>query len=359
MKTNIFAGKDWIDAEIDYPLEEYLTILDVAFELKRRFLLGEDHSHILKNKTIFLIFFNQSLRTRNSFECGITQLGGHANVLDPVKIYTPALPGEEVPYATERVCDVARTLERYGHGLCIRMYGEPTKWVYGRANETMKEFARWMNIPMINMECDKYHPCQALADMMTIKEKFGTFKGLKLVMSWAYSGSIEKPRAVPQSVILAGTKLGMDVVLAHPKGFELDPEVITKCNEFAKQSGGSFKVVYDMDEAFKDADVLYPKSWGAVSCFTIRDSKTGAVAQKHDHKLAKELFEKNKNWITTTERMKLAKPHAIYMHCLPCDRGMEVTDEVIDGPQSVVFDEAENRLHAQKAVLALLLGGRL
>lgn len=353
MKTNVFLGRDFIDAELDYTVEEYNTLIEVALDLKRRFLMNEDHSHILRGKTIFLIFFNQSLRTRNSFEAGITQLGGHANVLDPLKIYTPALPGEEIPYSTERVADVARTLERYGHAICIRMYGAPAHWIYGRANETIKEFAKWAKIPVINMECDKYHPTQALADLITIKEKFGSFRGLKFVMSWAYSGSTEKPLAVPQSCILAATKMGMDVVLAHPKGLELDPMVIAQAEKFAKESGGSFSIRYSMEEAFVDADIVYPKSWGCLQYFT--DPKAG---KKADHESAKALFDKHKEWICTKEKLALAKKNVIYMHCLPADRGLEVTDEVIDGPQSVVFDQAENRLHAHKAILALLLGGR-
>lgn len=353
MKTETFKGRDWIDAEIDYTKAEWETLLDVAQDLKRRFLMDEDHSHILRNKTIFLIFFNQSLRTRNSFEAGITQLGGHANVLDPVKIYTPALPGEEIPYATERICDVARTIDRMGHAICIRAYGEPGHWIYGNTNRMIKEFAKWSKIPVINMECDKFHPTQALADLLTIREKFGTFKGLKYVMSWAYSGSTHKPYAVPQSCVLSATKIGMNVVLAHPKGFELDPEVIKKCKEFAAQTGGSFEIEYDMKKAFKDADIVYPKSWGSAEYFA--DPKTGREA---DLDGMKKLFDANKSWICTAEHMKLIKPTGIYMHCLPADRDMEVTDEVIDGPQSVVFDEAENRMHTIKAILALTIGGR-
>lgn len=354
MKTETFRGRDWIDAELDYTKEEYDTLIDVALDLKRRFLMGELHGHLLRDKTIFLIFFNQSLRTRNSFEAGITQLGGHANVLDPLKIYTPAMKGEEKAYSTERVCDVARTLDRYGHAIAIRMYGEPAGWIYGRANEVIKEFAKWSRIPVINMECDKYHPTQALADLVTIKEKFGEFKKRKFVMSWAYSASTHKPLAVPQSCVLATTKMGMDVVLAHPKGFELDPEVINNCKRFAEDRGGSFEISYDMDEAFKDADVVYPKCWGSLEYFA--DQATG---KKADHEGMKKLFDANSHWICTADKMKLIKRDGIYMHCLPADRDQEVTDEVIDGPQSVVFDEAENRLHAHKAIMALVMGGKL
>jgi len=347
MKTETFRGRDFLTL-LDYTREEVETILDVALELKRRFALGEPHDHLLRGKTLFMIFYNMSLRTRNSFEAGMTQLGGHAHFLEPGKIYTPALPGREVAYTTERVSDVARVLSRMGHAISIRCYGDPVEWVYGAAHEMMREFARWADIPVINMECDKYHPCQALADILTIKEKFGGFKGVKFVMSWAYSPSIHKPRAVPQSAIIAATMMGMEVTLAHPKGFELDPEVIKACQEYAARYGGSFEVVNDMEAAFKGAHVVYPKSWTAVPMFK-------PPVGEDDPEKTRALFEANKDWICDARKMKLAHKDAIYMHCLPCDRGFEVTDEVIDGPQSVVFDEAENRLHAQKAVMALTM----
>lgn len=358
MKTDSFKGRDWIDAEIDYTREEWETLIDIALDLKKRFLLGEDHTHILRNKTLYLMFFNQSLRTRSTFEVGIQQLGGFACNLEPGKTYTPARKGFEIPYKTERICDVARVLDRTGDALAIRMYGEPAHWIYGFANNTMKEFAEYMKIPVINMECDKFHPTQALADMITIKEKFGRFKGLKFVMSWAYSGSTHKPLAVPQSLVLAPTKMGMDVVLARPKGLELDPEVIDYCKKFARQNGTSFEETDSMEDAFRDADIVYPKSWGSLEYFA-RADETGKRMKKPNLDGMKELFEENKNWICDKKKFSLIKKNGIYMHCLPADRDMEVTDEVIDGPQSVVFDEAENRLHAHKAIMALTMGGRL
>jgi N-acetylornithine carbamoyltransferase len=295
-----------------------------------------------------MIFYNTSLRTRNSFEAGMTQLGGHAHFLEPGKIYTPALPGDEKAYATERVSDVARVLSRMGDGIAIRCYGDPVGWVYGRAHEIERNFAYWADIPVINMECDKYHPCQALADIMTVYEKFGGFEGVKFVMSWAYSPSIHKPRAVPQSAIIAATMMGMEVTLAHPKGFELDEDVIAACEGNADLYGGSFAISNDMEEAFRGAQVVYPKSWTAVPMFA-------PPVGNRDEEKTKELFEAHKDWICDPDRMALADPEAIYMHCLPCDRGFEMANEVIDGPQSVVFDQAENRLHAQKAVMALTM----
>lgn len=354
MKTSGFRGRDFIDAELDYTKEEWETLIDVSLELKRRFLMDEDHSHILKNKSLFMIFYNQSLRTRNAFETGMTQLGGHANNLEPGKIYTPALEGEEEAYSTERVSDVANVLSRMGHGISIRAYGDPVKWVYGKSNRVMKEFAKYASIPVINMECDKFHPTQALADLVTIKEKFGQFKGVKFTMSWAYSASVHKPRAVPQSLILAPCKMGMDVTFAYPKGFEVDPEVIAQCKKWAEENGSKFEITHSMEEAFEGADVVYPKAWCPVSMLSFpEEGKFSNPEQAHKE------TEANKHWICDKKMMSLAKKDAYYMHCLPADRGMEVTNEVIDGPQSIVFDEAENRMHTIKAILALTMGARL
>ncbi|MFQ6059485.1 MAG: N-acetylornithine carbamoyltransferase [Anaerolineae bacterium] len=347
MKTETFRGRDFLTL-LDYSREEVETILDVALDLKRRFAIGEPHDHLLRGKTLFMIFYNTSLRTRNSFEAGMTQLGGHAHYLEPGKIYTPALVGMERAYETERVSDVARVLSRMGHAISIRCYGDPVEWIYGKAHEMEREFARWADIPVINMECDKYHPCQALADILTVREKFGGFSGVKFVMSWAYSPSVHKPRAVPQSAIIAATMMGMDVVLAHPKGMELDDEVLAACEGYVGKYGGSFAISNDMGEAFEGAHVVYPKSWTAVPMFA-------PPVGERDEERTKEIFEANQDWICDAEKMELAHKDAIYMHCLPCDRGFEVTDEVIDGPQSVVFDEAENRLHVQKAVMSLVM----
>ena len=346
MQTDTFKGRNYLTL-LDYTTEEINTILEVATDLKRRRLVGEPH-RFLDGKSLFMIFYNQSLRTRNSFEAGMTQLGGHAHFLDTGKIYSPAMEGKEVAYSTERVSDVARTLAGMGEGIAIRCYGAPVDWVYGDAHEMIQEFARWASVPVINMECDKYHPCQAMADLLTVKEKFGTFKGVKFTMSWAYSPSIEKPRAVPQSAIIGASAAGMDVTLAHPAGMELDPEVLEACKTRAAQAGGSFKMTESFEEGLKGAHVVYPKAWCPSMLYK-------PPVGEDDKEKSQEIFDKNKSWICDEEHMAMAEKNAIYMHCLPCDRGHEVTDAVIDGPQSAAFDEAENRVHAQKAVMSLLM----
>ncbi len=204
------------------------------------------------------------------------------------------------------------------------------------------------------MEDDKYHPFQALADVLTVKEKFGTFKGTKFVMSWAYSPSAHKPRAVPQSAIIAATLMGCDTVLAHPPEMALDPEVIAACEANAAMNGSSFEISHDFMASAEGAHVLYPKAWAATPIF-----KPPVGEDSLDK--AQQVFDKYKDWKATREYMELGDKNAIYMHCLPADRAWEVSNEVMDntdppsGWRSAIYDEAENRLHAQKAVMALTM----
>jgi N-acetylornithine carbamoyltransferase len=352
MKTTGFKGRDFL-AETDFTPQEIKTILTVAEELKKQTGMGIYHDDLLRAKTLFMIFYNQSLRTRNSFEAGMTQLGGHAHFLDPSKIYTPALEGKEVAYSTERVSDVARVLDRMGQAIAIRCYGDPVEWEYGGANALLREFARWADVPVLNMEDDIYHPFQGLADMLTVKENFGGFKGVNFTMSWAYSPSVHKPRAVPQSAILFATMMGMNVTLAHPEGMELAPDIIRQCEQYADDEGGSFRITHDFADGFAGADVVYPKAWCPTVFFK-------PPVGEDDEAKAQAIFDQHKDWKATAELMDTAAKNAIYMHCLPADRGYEVNNDVIDkteGPgwRSVVFDEAENRLHVQKAVMSLVM----
>jgi N-acetylornithine carbamoyltransferase len=263
------------------------------------------------------------------------------------------LEGKEVAYSTERVSDVARVLARMGDAIAIRCYGDPVEWEYGGARDLLAEFARWSDIPILNMEDDVYHPFQGLADVLTVKEKFGGFSGINFTMSWAYSPSVHKPRAVPQSAILYATMMGMNVTLAHPEGMDLDPEIVAQCKAYAEQYNGSFKISNDFEGAMKGAHVVYPKAWCPEVMFK-------PPVGEDDPEKSQEIFDRNKDWKCTSEIMDLADKNAIYMHCLPADRGYEVNNDVLDktegtGWTSAAFDEAENRLHVQKAVMSLVM----
>lgn len=320
-------GRDYIETA-DFSNVEIDLLLQTAADLKRKFKSGIPHK-LLPDKTIFLFFFDKSTRTRNSFEAGITQLGGHAHFIEAAS--------SQIAHG-ESPKDMGIILSSYGHGIAIRHDLVP-----GEGNTYMREVAHWAEVPVINMQCDVDHPCQTLADLMTIREHFGNdLRGKKLAVSWAYAPSYAKPMSVPQGLISLMTRYGMDVVLAHPPEYRLMEKTIQKAIEFAGKYHSRFKIVDAMDEAFKNADIVYPKSWGIESLF-------------HKPEEALAISKKYQDWICDEKRMSLASPQAIYMHCLPADRGFEVTDAVIDGGQSVVYQEAENRLHTCKAIMSLLM----
>ncbi|MCL4490205.1 MAG: ornithine carbamoyltransferase [Chloroflexi bacterium] len=319
-------GRDLI-GDLDFSKDEVETVLDVAFDLKRRRALNELHP-LLRDKVLAMLFFFSSTRTRGSFEAGMAQLGGHAAFIES---RTTQIAHGDTPK------EIGEIFGRYFDGIAIRHVD------WGIGNKYLNEVAKHSRVPVLNMQCDIYHPFQILADLMTIVEKKGRdLRRKKMVVSWAYAASYQKPISVPQSLILQMPRFGLDLVLAHPPEFRLMPEIMDQAQSEARRAGVGFEIVDDMDAAFKDADVIYAKSWGAL--VHTADEKQGA-----------EIIAKYKSWITDERRMKLAKPDAIYMHPLPADRNIEVADGVIDGPQSVVYDEAENRLHVQKAVMALTL----
>jgi len=323
------VGKDYIET-IDWTVEELEEVVAVSMELKADRKAGRRHK-LLDGQTLYMLFLDKSTRTRNAFETGMTQLGGHAIFLDADK--TQVSHGESPK-------DMGIILGRYGEGIAIRHDLAPYV-----GNEWMREIAKWSDIPLINLQCDVDHPTQTIADLMTLREHRGdNLRGMKVAMTWAYAPSYARPLSVPQGIATLLPRFGMDVVIAHPPGFELMPEVIEKAQAAAAEAGSTITFMDDMDEAFSGADVVYPKSWGRLDAFSDESkalAESGAFA----------------DWICDARRMSLAAPDALYMHCLPADRGREVTDEVIDGPQSVVFDEAENRMHTGKALMALTMGG--
>ncbi len=325
MQTDL-RGRDLI-GDLDFSKEEVETVLEVALDLKRKRALGEPHAY-LRDKVLAMLFFFSSTRTRGSFEAGMAQLGGHAAFIESRT--TQISHGD-----TEK--EMGEIFGRYFDGIAIRHVD------WGIGNRYLNLVAEASREPVLNMQCEYYHPFQILADLLTIQEKKGPhLRGKKIVVSWAYAASYLKPISVPQSLVLQMPRFGMDVVLAHPPEFKLMPEIMDQARDQARKYKTGFEVVDSMEEGFRDADVVYAKSWGPL--LTTRDAGEG-----------KQIQDKYEDWITDEQKITLAKEDAIYMHPLPADRNIEVTDGVIDGPHSVVFDEAENRLHVQKAVMALTM----
>ena len=271
------------------------------------------HSQLLRDKQVALIFEKPSTRTRVSFEVAVTSMGGHAVVLR----------GDELQLGRgETIEDTGRVLSRYFDALVVRTFGQ----------YRLERLAEAAPVPVINALSDFSHPCQCLADLQTIREKKGRLQGLAL----AYFGDGNN---VAHSLMFGGAKTGMDVRIACPEGYEPFPQVVERCRDIAGQTGGRVTVTELVSEAAKDADVLYTDVWTSMG--------QEADAQRRLRDLAP--------YQLNSELVELADTHAIVMHCLPAHRGEEITAEVLDGPRSVVFDQAENRLHSQKALLAWLL----
>src|SRR5512141_2609837 len=286
MQTDL-RNRDFI-GDLDFSKEDVETVLDVAFDLKRKRALGEPHAY-LRDKVLAMLFFFSSTRTRGSFEAGMAQLGGHGAFIESK---TTQISHGDTPK------EIGEIFGRYFDGIAIRHVD------WGIGNRYLNDVAAASRVPVLNMQCDVYHPFQILADLMTIVEKKGRdLRKKKMVVSWAYAASYQKPMSVPHSLILQMPRFGMDVVLAHPPEFRLMPQIMDQAQAEARRAGVGFEVVDDMDKAFKDADVVYAKSWGAMVETT--DEKKGA-----------DIIKRYSDWITDERRMKLAKPDAIYMHPL-------------------------------------------
>jgi N-acetylornithine carbamoyltransferase len=316
------------------------ALIDSALRFKR----GEDRSQPLAGKSVALVFFNPSLRTRASMQVGIYELGGNAVVLEPGGTSWTLEHREGAVMdadKTEHVAEFVRVLERYCVAIGVRTFATLKHWQEERTDPILNAFAKYASVPIINLESAMHHPFQSLADMMTIREKFGAGRK-RVVLTWAWHPKL-LPMAVPNSFALGAAQMGHDLVIAHPPGYDLDEELIGNSRRLATEAGGSVTITNDMDAAFAGAEVIYAKSWGAKQ-FYGRDEQDTITRAQYRHK-----------WIVNERKMALTDD-AIFMHCLPVRRNVIVTDAVIDSRASVVIDEAENRLHVQKAVMAELCG---
>ncbi|MBP2001758.1 ornithine carbamoyltransferase [Paenibacillus shirakamiensis] len=305
-------GRDCVELT-DFSSEEIQYLLDFAIEIKRKHKNGEEYQP-LKGKTVGLIFEKSSTRTRVSFEVGTYQLGGHALFLSKNDIQMGR---------GETISDTAQVMSRYLDGIMIRTFG----------HENVVELAKHATVPVINGLSDLAHPCQVLADFQTVLEHKGTLKGLKL----AFVGDGNN---MANSLLIGGAKLGVDVWIASPEGYEADAAVVAESRTIAKETGARIELVRSAAEAVQDADIIYTDVWASMGF-------------EEEQKIREAAF---KDYQVNEALASLAKPDYLFLHCLPAHRGEEVSEGVIDGRNSLIFDQAENRLHAQKALMAALIG---
>ena len=323
----------------DYASSELEAILDLAFELKSGRISGRP----LSGKSIGLVFFNPSLRTRASMQAAINDLGGYPITIEPGGTSWALEHRDGVIMdgsKSEHLKEFVRVLARYVSVIGVRTFAELKDWETERTDPILRAFSEFSDAPVINLESAMHHPCQAMADMMTIKEKAGSGRK-RVLLTWAWHPK-PLPMAVPNSFALAAAQFGHDLTIANPKGYELDDEILNRIETESAQNGGSISFCNDVEAAFDNAEIVYAKSWGAKGFY---GNAEGDIHQRGP------LREK---WIVDETKMSHTDD-AIFMHCLPVRRNVVVTDAVLDSKHSVVIDQAENRLHIQKAILHRIL----
>jgi N-acetylornithine carbamoyltransferase len=333
-------AKDFLKT-LDWTREELEGLLAAALRFKR----GEDRRKPLAGQSVALVFFNPSLRTRASMQVGVYELGGNPVVLEPGGTSWTLEHREGVVMdgdKTEHVKEFVRVLARYCSAIGVRTFAALKDWNEERRDPVLAAFAKFSEVPVVNLESAMHHPCQALADMLTVREKLGEGRK-RVLLTWAWHPK-PLPMAVPNSFALAAAQMGHDLTIAHPPGYELDEELIGEINSRAFDAGATVRVTRDVEEAFDGQQVVYAKSWGSPMFY-------GAAAEDIEERAPY-----RRDWIVDADKMRRTEG-ALFMHCLPVRRNCIVTDEVIDSPASVVIDEAENRLHVQKAVMAKLIEG--
>ncbi len=328
MPRNFLSTGDWTRDELE-------GLLDAAARFKR----GEDKSRPLDGRSVALVFFNPSLRTRASMQVGVYELGGNAVVLEPGGTSWTLEHREGVVMdgdKTEHVKEFVRVLARYTSAIGVRTFAALKDWKEERTDPVLAAFAKYSEVPVINLESAMHHPCQALADMLTVREKLGAGRK-RVLMTWAWHPK-PLPMAVPNSFALAAAQMGHDLTVAHPPGYELDEDLIREINGRAFDAGSTVTVTRDVEEAFDGQQIVYAKSWGSKDFY---GSAADDIEERAPYR---------GEWIVDAAKMSRTD-NAAFMHCLPVRRNCIVTDEVIDSPASAVIDEAENRLHVQKAIM--------
>jgi ornithine carbamoyltransferase len=338
-------GKDLVCTQ-DWTEKELMATLELAAQMKHdRF--SPRWTRLLEHKTFLMFFYNPSVRTRLSFEAAATELGGHAQFMTPSagRFKTQKQAGETIE-------DAAQVMARYVAGIGIRILEDKVPY-YGAGDEMLLEYARWASVPIINMADDRFHPCQGLADVMGWAEWYGegssqpnyeNLKGRNFLLTWA-SGALARSWCSVQEALLVASRFGMNVTVARPEGYDLDPQVYEWARQNCATHGTTFRMVDDPDKGYHGAHIVYSRNWVSPQAYQDGDFQRQAEAEK-----ALQI----PGWTTTVERMARTE-NAIFTHPMPVDRGSEVTDEVASGPRSAIYDIAENRLHVQKAIMALTM----
>lgn len=329
-------GKDLICTQ-EWKIEELEAVLELANKMKRD-RYSPRWTSLLQHRTFLMFFYNPSVRTRQSFETAATELGGHAQFLEPraMRLKTATTAGETIE-------DAANVMSRFAHGLGIRILEDQIS-AYGEGDDLLREYAKWCTIPVISMAHDKFHPCQGLADLMGLYAHLGDVKGKKTLVTWG-SGALVRSWCSPQEYMLITSRFGMNITLAYPEGYDLDPQVIAQVKANCAQTGATFEIAHDSVSGYEDADVVYSRNWMSPVAYT--SGELDKVSERTKAAL-------HPGWITDATRMKRTN-NALFIHPMPVDRGSEVTDEIASGPRSIIYDVAENRLHVQKALMALTM----
>jgi len=340
-KNRDLSGRDFLSTA-DFTREELTSLIDLAVEFKAR--TGDDSWRPLAGQSVALVFFNPSLRTRASMQIAIYELGGNAVALDVGQGSWSLEHREGVVMdgnKTEHIKEAARVLSRYVTAIGVRAFPAMQDYAEEIFDPVLRGFAQYSTVPVLNMESSRHHPFQALADVMTIREKLRADERNRVVLSWAYHPK-PLPMAVPNSFALIAAQFGLDLTIACPPEYDLGVEVMSEITEAAKRNGGEVRISRDQREACKGARIIYAKSWGGKSFYGKSEADI-------------ELRQKYRDWRVDGEIMQ-STDRGWFMHCLPVRRNVVVTDDVLDGVQSAAIDEAENRLYVQKAVLASILG---
>jgi N-acetylornithine carbamoyltransferase len=331
-------GRDFLSTG-DFTRSELSDLLDLAIQYKH-----SGHGQPLVGKTVALVFFDPSLRTRASMQIAIHQLGGYPVILDVGKGTWSLEYREGVVMdgdKTEHIKEATRVLSTYADAIAVRSFPTMKSYEEERLDPVLKGFQRSSSVPVMNLESAMFHPFQAMADVMTIREKFGLVDQRNVVLTWAYHPK-PLPMAVPNSFALAAAQFGMNLTIACPPEYDLDDDLIATIQAEAKQNGSTVRVLHDQKEACRGADIIYAKSWGNKNYYGRLDEE---VALRRNYR----------EWIVNDDIMNLTS-NGYFMHCLPVRRNVVVTDSVLDGDRSIVVAQAENRLHVQKAILSLILG---